>query len=66
MNRNYYNTTSGKVKTIIAVLFLLAVLVAWAVTLATDTTPETWDTTHPIPNANISWEQTFHGGPYGD
>ena len=61
MNRNNYST-SGGAKTILAVLFLLIVLAAWVVTLATDKEPEAWDTVHPIPNAFISWEQTFYGG----
>ena len=64
MNRNHYNKPEGKspLKTVIAILMLLAVLAAWAVTLATEKEPETWDTVHPIPNATISWDQTFYGG----
>lgn len=61
MNHNKY-TTGGGVKTIIAILFLLAVLTAWVVTLATDAEPQTWDSVHPIVNTNVDWEQTFYGG----
>ena len=66
MYRNYSNTSSGKMKTIVAVFSLLVVLAAWVVFIAVDREPETWDTVHPIPNVNISWNQTFHGGPYAD
>lgn len=61
MNHDKY-TTGGGVKTTIAILFLLAVLTAWVVTLATDTEPQTWDSVHPIVNTNVDWEQTFYGG----
>ena len=27
---------------------------------------KTWDTEHPIVNTNISWEQTYHAGAWGD
>lgn len=66
MNHNQYTTSCGKWKTLFAVLFLLAVLTAWVVTLATEKEPETWDSIHPIPNANISWDQTFYGGVKAD
>lgn len=26
--------------------------------------PETWDESHDIANARISWSQTFHGGTW--
>ena len=64
MNHIKYTTCSGKgrVKTAIAIVALLGVLAAWAVTFALDRAPETWDSVHPIANAAVSWEQTFYGG----
>ena len=64
MNRNNYTISGGKgrVKTVIAIVALLGILAAWAVTFALDRAPETWDSVHPIANAAISWEQTYYGG----
>ena len=27
---------------------------------------KTWDTEHPLVNSNISWEQTFYKGAWGE
>lgn len=61
----YSITNRGKrerTKTILAVLLLLAVIVGWIITLATEKQPKDFDTEHPMPNAHISWLQTYYGG----
>lgn len=64
MNHSHYTISGGKgrVKTAIAIVALLGILAAWAVTFAMDKAPETWDSVHPIANAAVSWEQTYYGG----
>jgi len=61
-----YSTThcgkSERTKTILAVVFLLAVIAAWIITLSTEQQPKGHDTEHPMPNAHTSWLQTYYVG----
>ena len=45
---------------------LAAVIIAMAVMNARPVEAKGWDTCHAMANANISWEQTFFSGAWGE
>lgn len=55
-----------RIKFALAVLMLLAVIAAWAVTLATEKLRKDYDIELPMANANVSWMQTFREGAASD
>ena len=51
---------------IIALVILAAIIIGLCVLIANEWNRKTWDTEHPLTNANISWEQTFYKGAWGE
>ena len=43
-----------------------AVIIGLCVLIANEWNRKTWDTEHPLVNSNISWEQTFYKGAWGE
>ena len=63
-----YSRSTGKRKgtTIAAVMIAILMMVAAVIALTRDGGKAgTWDSVHPMANANVSWEQTFYGGRNG-
>ena len=50
----------------IACGIIIAVIIAIAVLAISDAEEKTWDTCHPMANVNVSWQQTFYGGPWSE
>ena len=51
---------------IIALVVIGAIIIGLCVLIANEWNRKTWDTEHPLTNANISWEQTFYKGAWGE
>lgn len=65
MNRNQYTTDCGKkerVKTSVAVLCLVAVIIAGAVGLIIERQPTPWDVEYRMTNQHIRWEGAGYDG----
>ena len=48
----------------IIISVLAAAIMAMAGIAAAMENERTWDSEHPMANAEISWSQTFHGGSF--
>ena len=61
-----YIKPERKGQIIFIVMMILAIIIglAWNYVESNSELPE-WQTSHPMANANISWEQTHHPGPWG-
>lgn len=68
--RNYKHYTrydrESKAFTVVAVIVLLGLIAFFALTMAGMFDEPLWkpDGSYPIVNANVSWQQTFHGGAF--
>ena len=54
---------SKKITACIAILVILSMIAAFAVFESRREPKPAWDTEFPIANAQVSWDQTFYGGP---
>lgn len=64
-NRKHYikPETKGKAIFIICILLAITIGLIWnAMEAASE--PPAWQTSYPMANAKISWEQTFHPGAW--
>ena len=68
MNKNQRNhikkETKGQIIFIVMMILAIAIGLIWNI-LEVRNTAQEWPgqvTSHPMTNANISWEQSFHGG----
>ena len=61
-----YIRPERKGQIIFIVMILLAIIIGlvWNMIEAEEQT-QTWQTSYPMANVNISWEQTHHPGPWG-
>lgn len=50
----------------IACGIIIAVIIAIAVLAISDAEEKTWDTCHPMANVNVSWQQTYYSGAWGE
>ena len=73
MNKNhkYFNTTKHERKafaiTMLVILLCLFTLgILWAIGEFDDPFYVKHQVEYPIANANISWQQTYHSGPWSD
>ena len=64
MKSNHYITNELK-KRVPMILAIFAALAMLALNLAVKEPVLEPDTVHPFANARVSWEQTFHAGPWG-
>ena len=54
-----------KRKDFLIVMGILAAIITAMVSWGFGTAEEkTWDTCHPMANVNVSWQQTYHSGPW--
>ena len=51
---------------VITCSFLVALLIALIVWAASEAEEKTWDVCYPMTNVNVSWQQTFYGGPWSE
>ena len=54
----------GQIIFIITILLAIIIGLVWNMIEAAEQ-PQTWQTSYPMANVNISWEQTHHPGPWG-
>ena len=54
----------GQIIFIIMILLAIIIGLAWNM-IEAEGQPPTWQTSYPMANVNISWEQTHHPGPWG-
>ena len=54
----------GQIIFIALILLAIAVGLLWNA-IEESNQPPAWQTSYPMANANISWEQTHHPGPLG-
>ena len=54
----------GQIIFIIMILLAIIIGLVWNMIEAEEQT-QTWQTSYPMANVNISWEQTHHPGPWG-
>ena len=61
-----YIKPERKGQIIFIVMMILAIIIglAWNYVESNSELPA-WQTSHPMANANVSWEQTHHPGPWG-
>lgn len=60
--------TKGQIIFVVAILLAIIAGLVWAGIENNNQAPE-WPaavTTHPMANAHISWEQSFHGGAWNE
>ena len=60
--------TKGQIIFIVVILLAVVIGLVWNMLAAENNAPE-WPgevTTHPLANAHISWEQSFHGGAWNE
>lgn len=68
--RNYKNyikrEKESKVYTVIACLIMIAIIVLVVLQFCGIFTEPLWepDGSYPLVNANVSWQQTYHGGAF--
>ena len=72
MNKNHKyiirKETKGQIIFIVVIILAVAIGLVWNMLAAENNAPE-WPgevTTYPMSNANISWEQSFHYGAWGE
>ena len=65
MSKYIKRETKGQI--IFVILLILAIVggLVWN-TIEESKTQPAWQTEYPMANANISWEQTFHGGAWNE
>ena len=66
MNRRQYSTQTRERARFAAALAVILIICAGLFIGAEHTGKTAWDTEHPMPNAHISWEQTYYGGIWGN
>ena len=54
----------GQIIFIIMIILAIIIGLVWNMIEAEEQT-QTWQTSYPMANVNISWEQTHHPGPWG-
>ena len=54
----------GQIIFIIAILLAIIIGIVWNM-IEAEGQPPAWQTSYPMANVNISWEQTHHPGPWG-
>lgn len=54
----------GQIIFIITILLAIIIGLVWNM-IEAEGQPQTWQTSYPMANVNISWEQTHHPGPWG-
>lgn len=61
-----YIKPERKGQIIFIVMIILAIIIglAWNM-IEAEEEPQNWQTSYPMANVNISWEQTHHPGPWG-
>ena len=61
-----YIKPERKGQIIFIVMIILAIIIglAWNM-IEAEREPQNWQTSYPMANVNISWEQTHHPGPWG-
>ena len=61
-----YIKPERKGQIIFIVMIILAIIIglAWNM-IEAEREPQNWQTSYPMTNVNISWEQTHHPGPWG-
>ena len=58
------NTMKKSTAAVIAILLAIIIGLVWNMIEAEEQS-QTWQTSYPMANAHISWEQTHHPGPWG-
>ena len=54
----------GQIIFIIMILLAIIIGLAWNM-IEAEGQQQTWQTSYPMANAHISWEQTYYPGPWG-
>ena len=54
----------GQIIFIIMIILAIIIGLAWNM-IEAEREPQNWQTSYPMANVNISWEQTHHPGPWG-
>ena len=54
----------GQIIFIIMIILAIIIGLAWNM-IEAEEQQQTWQTSYPMANVNISWEQTHHPGPWG-
>ena len=54
----------GQIIFIIMIILAIIIGLAWNM-IEEEREPQNWQTSYPMANVNISWEQTHHPGPWG-
>ena len=54
----------GQMIFIIMIILAIIIGIAWNM-IEAEEQPQTWQTSYPMANAHISWEQTHYPGPWG-
>ena len=55
----------GQIIFIVCILLAIVIGLVWN-ELEANNQPQTWQTSYPMANAHISWEQTYHGGAWNE
>ena len=55
----------GQIIFIVCILLAIVIGLVWNA-LEANNQPQTWQTSYPMANAHISWEQTYHGGAWNE
>ena len=66
MNRRQYSTQTKERARFAAALAVILILCAGLWIGAKQTGKTEWDAEYPMPNAHISWEQTWYSGAWGN
>ena len=64
MSKYIKKETKGQIIFIALIIMAIIIGLVWNA-VEENMTPPAWQTSYPMANANISWEQTHHPGPWG-
>ena len=64
MSKYIKQETKGQIIFVVFILIAIAIGLIWNAMEEANRAPA-WQTSYPMANVNISWEQTHHPGPWG-
>ena len=65
MSKYIKKETKGQIIFVIMIILAIVIGLVWNA-VEESNQPQTWQTSYPMANANISWEQSFHGGAWNE
>ena len=65
MSKYIKKETKGQIICVIMIILAIVIGLVWNA-LEASNQPQAWQTSYPMANAHISWEQTYHGGAWNE